>query len=447
MFNGIAIKIENLTKTYHLYNSNLDRLKESIHPLRRKYHQEFNALHNINFEIKKGETIGIIGKNGSGKSTLLKLITGVLTPTAGSVMVNGKISALLELGSGFNPELTGIENVYFNGTLMGYSREEMDARLDDILAFADIGEFIYQPVKSYSSGMFVRLAFAVAINVDPEILIVDEALSVGDIFFQQKCYAIIRSKIDNGITCLFVSHDLSAVTNICKRGILIDNGEITFDGSPEEAASRYSAAIGQRIKGKTIDDIKPVLSVKEGNLIATAEEIEKKSIVPKRCQRHGAGGITILAVRATDHRGTDTLNVVMMEPLHLDVLVCANENVYNIHAGVHLYDRLGNLVFASGTRQLGVSLPDLQAEQKAIVRLSIKMNIQPGEYVFSVGVSEPSSEGPDVGYIHDRIDMLGPLLILSGNFTIQPFYGIALLPMEATYTIDTDEKESLCLLC
>jgi len=187
MSNDIAIKAENLTKTYRLYDSNLDRLKESLHPLRRKYHHEFNALHDFNFEVKKGETVGIIGKNGSGKSTLLKIITGVLTPTSGSVTVNGRISALLELGAGFNPELTGIENVYFNGTLMGYSKEEMHAKLDDILGFADIGEFVRQPVKSYSSGMFVRLAFAVAINIDPDILIVDEALAVGDIFFQQKC--------------------------------------------------------------------------------------------------------------------------------------------------------------------------------------------------------------------------------------------------------------------
>jgi len=445
MSNDIAIKAENLTKTYRLYDSNLDRLKESLHPLRRKYHHEFNALHDFNFEVKKGETVGIIGKNGSGKSTLLKIITGVLTPTSGSVTVNGRISALLELGAGFNPELTGIENVYFNGTLMGYSKEEMHAKLDDILGFADIGEFVRQPVKSYSSGMFVRLAFAVAINIDPDILIVDEALAVGDIFFQQKCYAIIRKKIDSGITCLLVSHDLAAVMNICRRGILLNRGEIAFDGTPEEVVSRYSAAIGQSAKGKAAVEVRQ--SASEGcTLVASVVEIGNHSIVPQLCQRHGAGGLLILAVRVSDEHGRDTLCVGMMEQLHFDVLIHSNENVYNVNVGIHLYDRLGNLVFAAGTRQLGMSLPDLQAGQDAIVRLSITMNVQPGEYVFSLGVSEPSGEGPDIGYIHDRIDMLGPVSIVSGSYAIQPFYGIALLPMEASYTISTDEGASQCLV-
>ena len=174
-----AIKVSHLTKIYKLYDKPIDRLKESLHPLKKKYHKDFYALSDINFEIKKGETVGIIGKNGAGKSTLLKIITGVLTPSSGHVHVNGRIASLLELGAGFNPEYTGIENIYLQGTLMGYNHEEMEAKIDDILAFADIGDFIHQPVKMYSSGMFARLAFAVAINVDPDILIVDEVLSVG----------------------------------------------------------------------------------------------------------------------------------------------------------------------------------------------------------------------------------------------------------------------------
>ena len=185
---GIAVRIQHLTKTYKLYDRSIDRLKESLHPLRRRYHRDFHALKDVSFEIGKGETFGIIGRNGSGKSTLLKIIAGVLTPSAGHLEVRGKVSALLELGIGFNPDLTGRENIYFSGTIMGFSREEMDEKVDDILAFADIGDFINQPVKTYSSGMFVRLAFAMATNVDPDILIIDEALSVGDIFFQTKCY-------------------------------------------------------------------------------------------------------------------------------------------------------------------------------------------------------------------------------------------------------------------
>ena len=183
-----TILVNGISKIYKLYEKPIDRLKESLHPFKKKYHKEFYALKDITFEIEKGETVGIIGKNGSGKSTLLKIITGVLSPTNGSTTVKGKVSALLELGAGFNPEFTGLQNIYLNGTMMGYTKEEIDQRVGAILEFADIGDFIYQPVKTYSSGMFVRLAFAVAINVDPDILIVDEALSVGDIFFQLKCY-------------------------------------------------------------------------------------------------------------------------------------------------------------------------------------------------------------------------------------------------------------------
>ncbi len=183
-----AIEVSSLCKIYHLYNTPIDRLKEALNPWRKKYHQDFYALKDVSFEVKKGDTIGIIGQNGSGKSTLLKILSNVLTPTSGDIKVKGRVSSLLELGSGFNPELTGIENVYFNGTLLGFTRQEMDTKLDDILSFADIGEFVRQPVKTYSSGMQVRLAFAVAINVNPEVLIVDEALAVGDIRFQQKCF-------------------------------------------------------------------------------------------------------------------------------------------------------------------------------------------------------------------------------------------------------------------
>ena len=188
MNKNTAIKVTNLSKVYKLYDKPADRLKESLHPLKKKYHKEFYALNDVSFEIKKGETVGIIGKNGAGKSTLLKIITGVLTPSGGHVHVNGRIASLLELGAGFNPEYTGVENIYLQGTLMGYTKEEMESKIQAILDFADIGDFVYQPVKSYSSGMFARLAFAVAINVEPDILIVDEALSVGDVFFQNKCF-------------------------------------------------------------------------------------------------------------------------------------------------------------------------------------------------------------------------------------------------------------------
>ena len=235
--NEFAIRVKHLEKMYKLYNKPSDRLRETLGlrvPVKEHY-----ALKDVSFDVKRGETVGIIGTNGSGKSTILKIITGVLNPTKGEVEVDGRISALLELGAGFNMEYSGIENVYLNGTMMGFSREEIDARLQDILDFADIGDFVYQPVKSYSSGMFVRLAFAVAINIDPEILIVDEALSVGDVFFQAKCYRKFEEFKAQGRTILFVSHDLSSIARYCDRVILLNKGVKLEEGSPKQMVDMY----------------------------------------------------------------------------------------------------------------------------------------------------------------------------------------------------------------
>ena len=234
-----VIQVKDLTKMYKLYDKPSDRLKEALGLTRKKLYKEHYALHDVTFDINEGECVGIIGTNGSGKSTILKIITGVLTPTEGEVKVDGRISALLELGAGFNMEYSGLENVYLNGTMIGFSKEEIDARLDDILEFADIGDFIHQPVKTYSSGMFVRLAFAVAINIDPEILVVDEALSVGDVFFQAKCYHKFEEFKKQGKTILFVSHDLSSVSKYCDRVILLNKGVKLDEGSPKQMVDLY----------------------------------------------------------------------------------------------------------------------------------------------------------------------------------------------------------------
>ena len=239
----IAIKINNLTKVYKLYDSPRDRLKEALCPLRKTYHHDFYALRDVSFEVNRGETVGIIGRNGSGKSTLLKIITNVLTPTSGSVEVNGRISALLELGGGFNPMLSGLENVYFSGMLLGYDKEMMDARLDDILAFADIGEFIHQPVRSYSTGMFIRLGFAVATCVDPEILIIDEALAVGDEAFQRKCFSRIEDFRERGKTILFVSHSAHQIVQLRQKAYLFDDGELLLSGPPKPLVARYQKLV------------------------------------------------------------------------------------------------------------------------------------------------------------------------------------------------------------
>lgn len=235
----IAVKLENISKFYKLYNDPKDRLKEALNPFGRKYHRKFYALTDINLEIKKGEILGIVGRNGAGKSTLLKIISGVIQPNEGNIVLNGAISALLELGAGFNPDFTGMQNLYFSGTMMGFSREEMDKRINDITSFADIGDFIHQPLKTYSSGMQARLGFALAINIDPVILIVDEVLSVGDELFSRKCYAKMEEIFKAGCTVLFVSHDANTINEICSRAILLDNGEQILEGSPKLVTMHY----------------------------------------------------------------------------------------------------------------------------------------------------------------------------------------------------------------
>lgn len=272
MNKNTAIKVQNLTKTYKLYDKPIDRLKESLHPLKKKYHKEFYALNNVSFEIKKGETVGIIGKNGSGKSTLLKIITGVLTPTAGRVAIHGKISAILELGAGFNPEMTGLENIYLNTSINGMNKAQTDKKIDEIVAFAELGEFIHQPIKTYSSGMKARLAFALSINVDPDILIVDEALSVGDSAFARKCFAKMEEIRAKGATILFVSHSEGSIVSLCNRAIWISNGNQIIDGTPKLVTGLYMKHINEN----KIDKIK--IENEYEALVNSKDETEKEKI-------------------------------------------------------------------------------------------------------------------------------------------------------------------------
>ncbi len=248
MNNNIAIRVENLNKIYKMYRSPSERFKELLHPFKKKYHQEFQALRDINLDIKKGTTFGIIGQNGSGKSTLLQIITGIIRPTSGTVRVKGRISALLELGAGFHREFTGRENVFMQGMLMRMKREEIEKHFDEILSFADIGEFIDQPVKTYSSGMYARLAFATAINVNPDILIIDEILAVGDDTFQRRCHSKLEEFKNSGKTIIFVSHNLSEISKICNRAILLDRGNILDDGNPEDLVYAYNELSAEREK-------------------------------------------------------------------------------------------------------------------------------------------------------------------------------------------------------
>ena len=237
--NDFVIEARHLSKSYKLYDKNSDRLKEALNPFGKQYHNVFDALSDISFTVGRGEVLGIIGRNGAGKSTLLKIISGILTQSGGQCNVNGRVSALLELGTGFNPELTGVENIHFNGIIKGFSPEEIDARMERIIEFADIGQFMYQPIKMYSSGMKARLGFAMAIHIDPEILIVDEALSVGDELFKRKCYARIQKFMDEGKTILFVTHSLSTINELCTRAIMLDKGELILEGHPKLVTTHY----------------------------------------------------------------------------------------------------------------------------------------------------------------------------------------------------------------
>lgn len=266
--NSLAISVQDVTKVYRLYEKPIDRLKESMSISHKSYHRDFYALNGISFQVEKGQTVGIIGTNGSGKSTILKIITGVLTPTSGTVSVDGKISALLELGAGFNSDYTGIENIYMNGTMMGYSRKEMDEKLQDILDFAEIGDFVYQPVKTYSSGMFVRLAFALAINVEPEILIVDEALSVGDVFFQAKCYRRMEEIRKSGTTILMVTHDMGSIIKYCDKVVLLNKGEFIAEGTAGHMVDLY-----KKILAGQMDALNAELARERGQAAAGTDEI------------------------------------------------------------------------------------------------------------------------------------------------------------------------------
>lgn len=319
-----SIVVTDLSKIYHLYNSPQDRLLETLKLTRKNLHRDFYALNNVSFSVYPGETVGIIGKNGAGKSTLLKIITGVLSPTSGSVEITGKISALLELGAGFNPEYTGMENVYLNGTIMGYSRAQMNDRMQKILDFADIGEFINQPVKSYSSGMFMRLAFSVAINVDPEILIVDEALSVGDVLFQAKCFKKIQEFRTAGKTILFVSHSLSTIIQYCDRCIVLNDGEKISEGDSAPMVDLFKQILAAP-KGEKADLTKLAGHYSQGSPEddENAEMKEKMDVNPG-FQEYGNHEIEIVDYGIIDAFGHSSNIVDSEKPFQIFVRIRAN---------------------------------------------------------------------------------------------------------------------------
>lgn len=377
-----VIEIKNISKIYNLYNKPSDRLKEALFA-RQSRHTEFAALNDVSFNVNKGEILGIIGKNGSGKSTILKIITSVLTPTSGECIVKGKIAALLELGAGFNMEYTGIENIYLNGQMIGFSKDEMDKKLQDIIDFADIGEHIYQPVKTYSSGMFARLAFSVAISVDPDILIVDEALSVGDVFFQNKCYRRFEEFRERGKTILFVTHDMGSVIRYCNRCVLLNAGKKVAEGKPQEMVDLYKRImVGQWNENE--ESSEEASSIQSSN--AKNDQLWKDQISTNPdIEVYGDGRADIIDFGIFSDTGDIGNNVYKGDYYSIKMRVRINEDNLNPIFAFKLRDIKGTEL--TGTNTMLEDIDTSQCKKGDIVTITFrqKQYLQPGQYLVSFG--------------------------------------------------------------
>lgn len=379
----LAIKVENVSKVYKLYNKPSDRLRESLSLSHKKYSRDHYALSDISFDVKRGETVGLIGTNGAGKSTILKIITGVTNPTNGTICVNGRISALLELGAGFNMEYTGIENVYLNGTMIGFTEEEIDARLPEILEFADIGDFAYQPVKTYSSGMFVRLAFAVAINIDPEILIVDEALSVGDVFFQTKCYHKFEEFKNMGKTILFVSHDLNSVAKYCDRVVLLNKGTKLAEGTPREMVDMYKRLLVNQL-GEDNAEGKKDITLKSDLVIEPGSWMSQLKINPD-VQEYGEKIAKITDFAILDDTGKITNIIEKGKSFSIKIKMDVFDEVEEPILAVTIKNLHGTDITGTNTTYEGEKLGVLKPGDCRIATFTQDMYLQGGEYLISLG--------------------------------------------------------------
>jgi teichoic acid transport system ATP-binding protein len=362
MNSDIAVAFERVSKVFKIYARSLDRVKQLF--TRKVYYTQHQALESVDFSITKGETVGLIGKNGSGKSTILQVVCGIMRPTSGSVDVNGRVSALLELGSGFNPEFTGRENIYMNCAILGLTKEEIDARLHTIEAFAEIGEYIDRPVRTYSSGMFVRLAFSCAIHVEPEILIVDEALAVGDMQFQLKCIEKMKELKKMGVTILFVSHDTYTVRNFCTRVIWLQEGRIVRDGDPVEIIEEYH------------------------DYMKNTGEVEDNEVLPGHNEAIAITGVDVIA-----SNGLITNTIPFKDSYTIAISYTLKSRAKNLVAGVALYDREGIYISGLNTKVDGYMLPDLPGSY----RLSLQYQgnvLMPGTYLIEIGFFESEAIVP-----------------------------------------------------
>ena len=405
----IAIDVRNITKLYKLYDKPSDRFKESLGITKKVKYREHYALRNLSFTVRKGECVGIIGTNGAGKSTILKIITGVLNQTQGEVVINGRISALLELGAGFNSEYSGLENVYLNGSMIGFSREEIAAKLDDILAFADIGDFIHQPVKTYSSGMFVRLAFAVAININPEILIVDEALSVGDVFFQAKCFHKFEEFKEQGKTIVFVSHDLGSVNKYCDRVVLLESGRKRAEGQPKEMIDLYKKLMANQ------DDRKDELNHEDTpQETVNNKETNWRSRMTEnpQCSVYGDGSADIIDYAIVDESGNLTNIVSKGDKFSVKMKVKFNRDIVDPIFAVTIRDRQGTEICGTNTMYEDIDTGTVHAGEVKEIIFKQRADLKGGDYLLCLGCTG-FEKGEFV--VHSRLYEICMLQILSSK--------------------------------
>ncbi|MBR1692205.1 MAG: ABC transporter ATP-binding protein [Lachnospiraceae bacterium] len=427
-----AIEVRDLCKVYKLYNKPSDRLKDALIPMKKKLYKEHYALSHVDLSVRQGEAVGIIGTNGSGKSTILKIITGVLSKTSGEVNVNGRISALLELGAGFNMEYTGIENIYLNGTMIGFSQEEIDNRLEDILEFADIGDFVYQPVKTYSSGMFVRLAFAVAINIDPEILIVDEALSVGDVFFQMKCFHKFEEFKAMGKTILFVSHDLSSIAKYCDRVILLNQGVKLAEGLPKDMINMYKKLLVNQLDVETLEDV-------SGRSRVTGTEAtggwRDQFTVNAEVLDYGEKQAEIVDFAIVDQYGAMSNIIQKGSRFSVKAKLIFHETVKDPIFTFTIKNAQGTDITGTNTMFERVETGTVRAGEERIVTYTQQMDLQGGEYLISLGCT--GYQGDEFKVYHRLYDLVS-LSVISDKNTVGFFDMNTIITVEKVGESESD---------
>lgn len=396
-----VISVRSLGKCFHVYNTPADRLKQAFFRWKKQYYREFWALRGVSFEVFPGESVGILGRNGGGKSTLLQLIAGTLTPTEGDVAVRGRVAAMLELGSGFNAEFTGRENVFLKGAILGISRKEMEERFDGIAAFADIGEFLEQPLKTYSSGMAARLAFAVAFSVEPDLMIVDEILAVGDIGFQQHCLARLRQLRDGGMTLLFVSHSPDSVRSVCQKGLFLDKGQARFFGDAERATDQYLAFVRDQTNKEVLEQ--------QTDLGATVKF--DKPVAGNT--RYGTGHVQIEGVQVLNSRGEPARAFALGETITIEATLRAHVDVENLSCSFLIRDFTGVDLMGTTTFDEQKPSPPLRKGQRLAVRFSFENRLRPGHFGVCFAVNRLTSRDYSDNVLFDQVDGVAAFVVMA----------------------------------